>query len=280
MKIEELLKFGKEKLEQYKIDDASIISRILIQYVLKIDRNYLIINKDNEVVINKENEYKKHIEEIIKGKPIQYITNNQEFMKLNFYVDENVLIPQPDTEILVEEVIKNINVKENIKILDMCTGSGCIGISLAKYIENAKVTLVDISKKAIEIAKKNSIQNNVEDKLEFIQSDMFENIREEFDIIVSNPPYIKTDIIQTLDKQVQSEPHIALDGGQDGLYFYKVLINQAPKYLKDTGRLFLEIGYDQKQEIESLARSNGKYKKIEIIKDLSQNDRVVILSKK
>lgn len=277
MKIEELLRYGKEKLEKQKVEDASIISRILMQYVLKIDRNKLIINKNDNVDINKENEYKEYIEEIIKGKPVQYITNNQEFMRLNFYVDENVLIPQPDTEILVEEVIKSIDIKENIEILDMCTGSGCIGISLAKNIENTKVTLVDISKEAIEIAKKNAIQNGVENKVTFIQSDMFENVKGKFDIIVSNPPYIKTDIIQTLDKQVQNEPHIALDGGEDGLDFYKILINEAHKYLKKDGKIFLEIGYDQKQEIESLAKQSKHYKKIETIKDLSQNDRVIIL---
>lgn len=277
MKIEELLRYGKEKLEKQKVEDTSIISRILMQYVLKIDRNKLIINKNDNVDINKENEYKEYIEKIIKGKPVQYITNNQEFMKLNFYVDENVLIPQPDTEILVEEVIKSIDIMENIEILDMCTGSGCIGISLAKNIKNTKVTLVDISKEAIEIAKKNAIQNGVENKVTFIQSDMFENVKGKFDIIVSNPPYIETDIIQTLDKQVQNEPHIALDGGEDGLDFYKMLINEAHKYLKKDGKIFLEIGYDQKQEIESLAKQSKHYKKIETIKDLSQNDRVIIL---
>lgn len=277
MKIEELLRYGKEKLEKQKIEDASIISRILVQYVLKIDRNKLIINKNDNVDINKENEYKEYIEKIIKGKPVQYITNNQEFMRLNFYVDENVLIPQPDTEILVEEVIKSIDIKENIEILDMCTGSGCIGISLAKNIKNTKVTLVDISKEAIETAKKNAIQNEVENKITFIQSDMFENVKGKFDIIVSNPPYIKTNIIQTLDKQVQNEPHIALNGGEDGLDFYKILINEAHKYLKKDGKIFLEIGYDQKQEVESLAKQSKHYKKIETIKDLSQNDRVIIL---
>lgn len=277
MKIEELLRCGKEKLEKQKVEDASIISRILMQYVLKIDRNKLIINKNDNVDINKENEYKEYIEKIIKGKPVQYITNNQEFMKLNFYVDENVLIPQPDTEILVEKVIKSIDIMENIEILDMCTGSGCIGISLAKNIKNTKVTLVDISKEAIEIAKKNAIQNEVENKITFIQSDMFENVKGKFDIIVSNPPYIKTDIIQTLDKQVQNEPHIALDGGEDGLDFYKILINEAHKYLKKDGKIFLEIGYDQKQEVENLVKQSKHYKKIETIKDLSQNDRVIIL---
>lgn len=277
MRIEELLRFGKEKLEQNKIEDATIISKILMQYVLEIDRSQLIINKNNEVDSKKEKEYKMYIEEIVKGKPVQYITNKQEFMGLNFYIDENVLIPQPDTEILVEEVIKRANKEKKLEILDICTGSGCIGISIAKNIENVKVTMLDISEKAIEVAKKNSMQNGIENKVTFIQSNMFEKIEGKFDIIVSNPPYIKTNIIQILDRQVQNEPHIALDGGEDGLKFYKILISNAPKYLKENGKVFLEIGYDQKQEVEDLAKQSKMYKKIETIKDLSQNDRVIIL---
>ena len=279
MKIEELLRYGKEKLEKQKVEDTSIISRILMQYVLKIDRNKLIINKNDNVDINKENEYKEYIEKIIKGKPVQYITNNQEFMKLNFYVDENVLIPQPDTEILVEEVIKSIDIMENIEILDMCTGSGCIGISLAKNIENTKVTLVDISKEAIEIAKKNAIQNGVENKVTFIQSDMFENVKGKFDIIVSNPPYIKTDEISILSKEVQNEPTLALDGGQDGLVFYRQIIKQANNYLKHNGYLCMEIGEDQKEEVLELIKQEANYVNIKTYKDLSGNDRVITCKK-
>ena len=208
--------------------------------------------------------------------PIQYITNKQEFMKLDFYVDENVLIPQPDTEILVEKAIEEAKKIENVEILDMCTGSGCIGISIAKNIENAKVTLVDISENVIEIAKKNALRNKVESQLTFIQSNMFEKVEKKFDIIVSNPPYIKTDVIPKLDKQVQNEPHIALDGGKDGLKFYKIIIEEAKKYLKENGKLILEIGYDQKEEVENLIKQSRQYKKIEVIKDLSQNDRVII----
>ena len=155
MKIEELLREGKKVLEKNNIEEASIISRSLLQYVLKIDRNKLVINKDEEVENNKENEYIGYIKEVAAGKPVQYITNKQEFMGLSFFVDENVLIPQPDTEILVEEAIKYANqIKENVEILDMCTGSGSIGVALAKHVKNAKVTLVDISTKSLEVAKK------------------------------------------------------------------------------------------------------------------------------
>lgn len=280
MKIEELLREGKKVLEKNNIEEASIISRSLLQYVLKIDRNKLVINKDEEVENNKENEYIGYIKEVAAGKPVQYITNKQEFMGLSFFVDENVLIPQPDTEILVEEAIKYANqIKENVEILDMCTGSGCIGVALAKHVKNAKVTLVDISTKALEVAKKNAKENEVKEKVNFIQSDMFENIKSKFDVIVSNPPYIKTNVINELDLQVQNEPHLALDGGENGLKFYEILINEAPKYLKENGKIFLEIGYDQKKEVEELARNSKFYKKIETVKDLANNDRVIELKR-
>lgn len=280
MKIEELLREGKKVLEKNNIEEASIISRSLLQYVLKIDRNKLVINKDEEVENNKENEYIGYIKEVADGKPVQYITNKQEFMGLSFFVDENVLIPQPDTEILVEEAIKYANqIKENVEILDMCTGSGCIGVALAKHVKNAKVTLVDISTKALEVAKKNAKENEVKEKVNFIQSDMFENIKSKFDVIVSNPPYIKTKVINELDLQVQNEPHLALDGGENGLKFYEILINEAPKYLKENGKIFLEIGYDQKKEVEELARNSKLYKEIETVKDLANNDRVIELKR-
>ena len=280
MKIEELLREGKKVLEKNNIEEASIISRSLLQYVLKIDRNKLVINKDEEVENNKENEYIGYIKEVAAGKPIQYITNRQEFMGLSFFVDENVLIPQPDTEILVEEAIKYANqIKENVEILDMCTGSGCIGVALAKHVKNAKVTLVDISTKALEVAKKKAKENEVKEKVNFIQSDMFENIKSKFDVIVSNPPYIKTKVINELDLQVQNEPHLALDGGENGLKFYEILINEAPKYLKENGKIFLEIGYDQKKEVEKLARNSKLYKEIETVKDLANNDRVIELKR-
>lgn len=276
MKIKELIEYGKNTLNKNEVQDSSIISRILAEYILNFNRQEIIANLDKEVKEEQRVRYYLALIEIIQGMPIQYITNKQEFMKLDFYVDENVLIPQPDTEILVEKAIEEAKKIEKVEILDMCTGSGCIGISIAKNIENAKVTLVDISKYAIQIAKKNALRNKVESQLTFIQSNMFEKVEKKFDIIVSNPPYIKTDVIPKLDKQVQNEPHIALDGGKDGLKFYKIIIEKAKKYLKENGKLILEIGYDQKEEVENLIKQSGQYKKIEVIKDLSQNDRVII----
>ena len=209
--------------------------------------------------------------------PIQYITNKQEFMQLNFFVNENVLIPRSDTEILVEEIIENYKNKE-VKILDLCTGSGCIAISLKKYIENSKVYAIDISEEALNIAKQNAMNNETD--ITFIKSDMFSNIKEEkFDIIVSNPPYIKTEVIKKLDKEVKKEPLIALDGGNDGLYFYKKIIEEGYKFLNEEGKIFFEIGYDQKEDIINLINNNNKYELIKTKKDLENNDRIIVIGK-
>ena len=198
-------------------------------------------------------------------------------MKLDFYVDENVLIPRADTEILVEEVIDKCTKdgEREYKILDLCTGSGIVGISLAKYIKKCEVVCADISKKALEIAKKNAKSNNA-DNTKFIYSNMFSNIKDKFDIIVSNPPYIKRKVIEKLEKEVQNEPYIALDGGIDGLDFYKLIACEAYKYLNDTGEVFLEIGYDQKEEVINLLENSGKFSNIYSKKDLYGNDRVVV----
>ena len=279
MKIKELINYGKNFLSKNNIDDSAIISKMLAEYILGLDRNKIIISEDKEVEENEKERYYLGLIEIVQGMPIQYITNKQEFMGLNFYVDENVLIPQPDTEILVEEVINICKErKENIKILDICTGSGAIGISVAKYIENVKVILSDISTNALKVAKKNTKVNKVEDKIEIIESDMFENISNKFDIIVSNPPYIVTEVIKTLDKEVQNEPNLALDGGEDGLDFYRILVKNAKEFLKPNGYLCMEIGYNQKEAVENLLEENN-YKNIYSKKDLSGNDRIVVANK-
>lgn len=246
----------------------------------------LVINHTQEISEEKINEFEAGLEKIKKGYPIQYITNHQEFMKLDFYVDENVLIPQPDTEILVEEVIKYCTelsqknqLSSPLKILDLCTGSGAIAISLAKYVENCEITATDISSKAIQIAKLNAEKNLVHKKINFIESDMFENIHTtDFDIIVSNPPYIETNVISTLSAEVQKEPHIALDGGHDGLDFYKKIINNVEKHTKKSGAVFLEIGYNQKDNIFDLIKQYNTNINPICIKDFGNNDRVVFFT--
>lgn len=271
MNISELLVNGKHLLKD--IEDGNIKARILLEYILKLSREKIVSNPNIEVSDNNVEFYLNKINDIKNGMPIQYITNKQEFMKLNFYVDKNVLIPQPDTEILVEKAIEICNNHGNdIKILDLCTGSGAIGISIAKNIKNAKVYATDIKNTVIDIAKQNAKQNNV-DNIEFIVSDMFENIQEkDFDIIVSNPPYIETDVIKTLPTEVRNEPIIALDGGKDGLKFYKIILSEYKKYLKKDGYLLLEIGYNQAKSVGKLINLNYS-----IIEDLAGNDRVIII---
>ncbi len=276
MNLKEILKYGKEELIKNNIEDASIIAKELAEYIFKITRAQMIANNDMEFSKDQTDNYINSIKKISTGIPIQYITNNQEFMNLNFYVDENVLIPQPDTEILVEEVINEYKEKK-CKILDLCTGSGAIAISLAKYINESNIVASDISMKALQIAKLNAEKNLVRKKIEFIESDMFDKIyKEDFDIIVSNPPYIKTKVIEELDKQVKNEPYIALDGGADGLKFYKIIIENAYKYIKNEGKVFLEIGYDQKNELINLFKENNHYENIYSKKDLGGNDRIIV----
>lgn len=278
MKLQELMKQGKEQLIENQIEEATIIARVLLQFVLTLDRTDLLMRQEQEVEEAKKQEYKKAIQKVIEGTPMQYITHKQEFYGLPFYVDENVLIPQPDTEILVEEVL-NIAQKSKEDILDIGTGSGAIGIALAVNITKADVTMSDISKKALEIARKNAMNNKVMEKVKLVQSNLFENIKGTFSVIVSNPPYIETEVIKKLPKQVQNEPLLALDGGEDGLLFYRKLIKEAPRYLKQNGYLCMEIGYNQKEVVLNLIEESQNYKHVYSKKDLSGNDRIVVAQK-
>lgn len=276
MNIQELRKKGRDKLINANVYEANIKADILLQYVLGMTKTELISNSLKEVTNGEEKRYIEYLEQIVKGKPIQYITNIQEFMKLNFYVDENVLIPQPDTEILVEETLKKIN--EKSKTLDLCTGSGAIAISIDHYAKSKtklEIFASDISKEAIKIAKKNAEYNKA--NIKFILSNMFENIKEkDFDILVSNPPYIEKNIIPTLSKEVQSEPQIALDGGEDGLDFYRIIAKEGYKYVKSGGYILVEIGYNQKENVINIFKKyEKKYIAIKCIKDLNRQDRVI-----
>ena len=290
MNIQELRKTVHDKLIKCGIEDASFKTDLLICHILNMSKTELLLKYNKIVDQDTEESINKSMLDIINGKPIQYIINKQEFMGLEFYVDENVLIPQPDTETLVEEAIKRIyemhkNNKGKIKILDLCTGSGAIAISIDTYIKkqieqgkmkDLKVEFVatDISEKAIEVAKRNAKLHNA--NIKFIVSDMFDNIYEtDFDLIVSNPPYIETKTIPTLSKEVQNEPHIALDGGEDGLELYRIIARQGFKYMKKEGSIIVEIGYNQKESIIQLFRKYREYVNIKCLKDLGGNDRLV-----
>lgn len=277
MTIRETLRKGMIDLKSNNITEPVLKARLLLQYVLNKPRQYLLVYDTKDLTLRQEVDYFKAIKKVINGVPVQHITHSQEFMKMDFFVNENVLIPRADTEVLVEEVIqiaKRINAK---KILDLCTGSGAIAVSLAKYIPRVDITATDISKEALSVAKRNAKANEVESQITFLQSNLFQNIRKEkYDIIVSNPPYIKREIIKSLDKEVQKEPNIALDGGWDGLDFYRKIIHQSEEYLKFKGYLCLEIGYDQKEDVIEIVENEGKYSKPICKKDLYDNDRVIV----
>ena len=278
MKLKELIQITKDKL-----NEKYYLARTLIKDTLNVDENYLTINDDLEISQNIVDKIMKKVNEINSGMPIQYITNSQEFMGEKFYVDENVLIPQPDTEVvalnaikIIEEMLKKNEKINNINVLDLCTGSGVIAISILNYLkENInKISMyaTDISDKALEIAKKN--EKNIlksSSKINFIKSDMFDNLKDiKFDLIVSNPPYIKTSVIESLSNEVKNEPHIALDGGADGLKFYKIIWNNKDNYLKKDGYIVLEIGFDQRKDVQEI------FKNSTCIKDYAGNDRVII----
>lgn len=229
MTIKETLNQGKKILTENNIDEASLISRMLLSHVLKCKKEELLIKQDNELKERQAQVFLDRIERISKGYPIQYITNSKEFMGMDFYVDENVLIPRADTEILVEEVISLVKTNNYKEVLELCIGSGAIAISLAKNLEGINITGTDISEEALRVAKKNEHKLLEKKKIHFIKSDMFENIDKKYDLLVSNPPYIKTKDIKNYN--LEYEPYIALDGGGDGLKFYRMIIEEGYKYL-------------------------------------------------
>lgn len=283
MRIKDVLLDSCNILKENGIENPMQKTKIAIANILNMPKEYLSIHDDEEVSKTKIIEINEAISKLSQGVPVQYVINKQEFMKLNFFVDDNVLIPQPDTEVLAEESINILKKQETekLKILDLCTGSGCIGISIAKYVPTTRVHVSDISFKALQIAKYNAERNMVHRRMKFIESNMFEDIKPmEYDMIVSNPPYIETEIIETLDIEVQNEPIMALDGGDDGLRFYRNIAKNAFEYLKKDGHLCLEIGYNQKNNVIKILEEVGEYKEIYSKQDLSGNDRIVIAKKK
>ncbi len=271
--VKEFVKDNTNKLDAAGISDASVDIWLLLEHFAGIKKSDYLANPDMELSKVNAEQIDEAVQKRVSHIPVQHIIGKTEFMGLTFKVNENVLVPRFDTEILVDEVVKYVG-DEFYKVLDMCTGSGCIAITISDMCDNATVVASDISKDAIEIAKENN-QLNCTD-VTFVESDLFKSVEGTFDVIVSNPPYIKSDEIENLQEEVKlHDPRLALDGGESGLDFYRKIIKQAKDYLKTNGMIFFEIGFDQAEEVSNILKENG-YHDIVVKKDLSGLDRVVI----
>ena len=268
----ELLEFGSDKLKKSGIAEAEIDAWYLFENVSGLGRADYFLHLYEKIDKDKVEEFLKLIEKRGKRIPLSYVLGSRDFMGFSFKVNENVLIPEQETELLVEEAIKYSKGK---KVLDMCTGSGCIGISISLLGEAFSVTAVDISDKALEVARENAITLKA-DNMKLVQSNLFEDINEKYDILVSNPPYIETEVIETLQPEVRDYiPRLALDGDEDGLKFYRNITKLAPNYLNKNARIFYEIGYNQSKAVSDILFENG-FTDIRVIKDYAGLDRIVI----
>ena len=261
---------GSRILNEAGIEESTLDARLLLEAVCGTDRNDLLAPEAEEKYLNWIRQRAEHI-------PLQQLTGEQDFMGLTFSVNEHVLIPRQDTEILVEEVLKELH--DGMRILDMCTGSGCILLSLLHYSNDCEGLGVDLSAEALEVAGRNVLKVLTPEKAEhahFLQSDLFEKVEGKFEIIVSNPPYIASAEVEKLMPEVRDhEPRMALDGTEDGLYFYRRIIEEAGKHLVSSGMLFFEIGYDQGQAVSELMRTEG-YCDVQVVQDYAGLDRVVL----
>ena len=287
MTLREAYEYGQKQLQLAGIDDADLDAWYLLEFVTGISRTMYYVKMQDKILSEQEKQYRGFIETRASHIPLQHITGVQEFMGLEFIVNEHVLVPRQDTEVLVETVLNAL--KPGMKVLDMCTGSGCILISLMKLYgtsqaettgevtEDEKMLCgvgVDISEEALKVAKANGERIGV--KAEFIQSDLFEKVSGKYDVIVSNPPYIRTAVIEELKEEVKChDPFIALDGKEDGLYFYRKIVEKSLEYLSDGGRLLFEIGHDQGEEVKKLMEQAG-FTGVTVKKDLAGLDRVVL----
>ncbi|WP_342985410.1 peptide chain release factor N(5)-glutamine methyltransferase [Clostridium saudiense] len=278
-KIGELLIDGNKILKEANIDTYILDTQLLLGKVLGKDKLYLITNKEEEVSKFKEREFYSLIEKRKNKMPISYILKTTEFMGLDLHVEEGVLIPRGDTEILVEETLKFMDEDKEYEVCDLCCGSGAIGISIAHFRENTKVDLIDYYDVPEKVTKRNIVKQKLSNRAKFIKSDLLNEVinqQKKYDILVSNPPYIKEEVIDTLMEDVKDyEPHTALSGGNDGLDFYRRIVDDSDKILKENGILAFEIGHDQGEEVSNLMIEKG-YKNVRVVKDLVGLDRVVI----
>lgn len=271
MNYTEAFLLGMQKLKEAEIGEVQLDARLLLEEVCGTDHNTLLCHGDREVSEAEEEQYRKALEQRAVHVPLQHLLGYQDFMGLRFQVNEHVLIPRQDTEILVEEAMRYLH--DGMRILDLCTGSGCILLSLLHYSNDCEGTGVDISKEALQVAALNAELLGI--KADFLKSDLYEKVTGKFDLLVSNPPYIERKVIPTLMEEVREyDPYIALDGGEDGLDFYRRIIGGAQDYLKRGGQILMEIGSGQAQAVSELLREAG-FKEIDVCRDFAGLDRVV-----
>ena len=291
--VKELIKIGENQLRDAGVADAAIDAKELFCYLMHIDRARLMLSWQDVMQDNQCEEYFQLVDKRASRIPLQHITGEQEFMGLTFQVSDKVLIPRQDTETMVEDALEvigknklrnetlNCKARRGWSILDLCTGSGAIAISLAKLAEDVKVTGSDLSADALAMAELNASSNEAK-SVKFVKSDLFEAFRgklgnKKFDMIISNPPYIRRDVIATLEPEVRDhEPMMALDGGEDGLDFYRRIAAEAPDFLKKEGVVMLEIGHDQMSDVIKLFSLDERYSFVTGLKDLAGRDRIVV----
>ncbi len=277
MTLKEAYEYGKQKLTEVHISDADLDAWYLLEYVTGVSRAMYFMDMMREIKQDQEMQYREYIKIRSEHTPLQHITGVQEFMGLEFCVNEQVLVPRQDTEVLVEQVLQELKRcgRQKQKVLDMCTGSGCILLSIMKLCKDCDIigVGVDLSETALDVARKNA--EKLQADVLFLQSDLFGQVEEKFDMIVSNPPYIPTKVIEELEAEVKlHDPYLALDGKEDGLYFYRRIVEESQRYLNKGGKLYFEIGHDQGEAVSRLMKQAG-FETVTVKKDLAGLDRVV-----
>ena len=268
-----------EELKKNKISSALLDSELLLSQIIKKDRKFIILNLDKKIDRIDQNRFKDLIIKRTKGKPLAYLTGIKSFWKYDFKINEKVLIPRPDTEIIIEQVLRIYKNKNNVNFLEVGIGSGCLGLSILKEKKSFRATGVDLSQDCIEICKYNANKLGVGDRIKLLKSDVDNLIFRKYDLIVSNPPYIKKFDLNRLDKGVKNfEPKLALDGGLDGLSVTKKVIKKSSDLLKTNGKLILEISYDQKELVKKMLNENNFFIN-NIVKDLAINNRCIVSTK-
>ncbi len=280
MNIEIAIKKGCQELKNNQIRSALLDSELLLSKVIKKDRKFIVLNPGKELDQNEQDKFRDLILKRSRGKPLAYLTGTKSFWKYNFRVNEKVLIPRPDTEIIIEQVLKIYKNKDRLNFLEVGVGSGCIALSILKEKKSFLGTGIDLSQDCIEICRYNAKKLGVSNRIKLLKSDVDNLIFCKYDLIVSNPPYIKKFDLNKLNKEVINfEPKLALDGGLEGLSVFRKIIKKSSELIKTHGKLILEIGYDQKELVKKMLNENNFYVN-ETLKDLANNDRCIISTKK